>query len=254
LDVHIPFIAPPSAPAPAPYPPAVQSPPMPFPHRPRLQRFTLAAGGTLLAAIAGYANTVVLLDFRIPISHATGNVTHLGLDALDLDVRGLALGLGAVGGFFVGAVVSGVVIGSPQLRIGRRYGVALLIEAALLAAAAALTAAKAPPAVVLAAMGCGLQNAMASSYRGLIVRTTHVTGILTDLGFGLGRAIRGQPVPPAGVGFLALLLGGFALGSALGFAAHASLGPAALLPPAAACALAGTAYLTWRTATADPTL
>ena len=38
----------------------------------------------------------------------------------------------------------------------------------------------------LASVGCGLQNATTSTYSGAVVRTTHVTGLFTDLGILLG--------------------------------------------------------------------
>merc|ERR1719357_1841543 len=41
-----------------------------------------------------------------------------------------------------------------------------------------------------AALACGLQNGMCTMHLGSIVRTTHVTGLSTDLGTNLGRLIR----------------------------------------------------------------
>jgi|GEM_PF-5134493 len=38
---------------------------------------------------------------------------------------------------------------------------------------------------------CGFQNALATHY-GLVLRTTHVTGLLTDLGTNLGMRLRGH--------------------------------------------------------------
>ncbi len=45
-----------------------------------------------------------------------------------------------------------------------------------------------------ASAACGLQNAMATTYSGAIVRSTHLTGIFTDLGLMLGGKLRGNPV------------------------------------------------------------
>lgn len=41
--------------------------------------------------------------------------------------------------------------------------------------------------LALLAMGCGMQNSMISTATGLLVRTTHLTGISTDLSVGLIR-------------------------------------------------------------------
>lgn len=40
----------------------------------------------------------------------------------------------------------------------------------------------------------GLQNAMVSHYKGTIIRTTHLSGVLTDLGLALGYIARGLKV------------------------------------------------------------
>ena len=40
---------------------------------------------------------------------------------------------------------------------------------------------------VLVAAACGLQNAMCTSHFGAIIRTTHLTGTVTDIGSTLGR-------------------------------------------------------------------
>ncbi|MGM0690746.1 DUF1275 family protein [Guyparkeria sp.] len=41
-----------------------------------------------------------------------------------------------------------------------------------------------------ATIACGRQNALVAGYRGLLIRTTHVSGIATDLGVYLMRLIR----------------------------------------------------------------
>jgi uncharacterized membrane protein YoaK (UPF0700 family) len=43
-------------------------------------------------------------------------------------------------------------------------------------------------------MACGLQNAMATGYSGAVIRTTHVTGIVTALGIAVGLAARRERV------------------------------------------------------------
>ena len=37
-------------------------------------------------------------------------------------------------------------------------------------------------------LACGLQNSMCTTFSGAVIRTTHVTGILTDIGLILGQA------------------------------------------------------------------
>lgn len=76
--------------------------------------------------------------------------------------------------FCVGAMLSGLVIQDQTLKLGRRYGVALALEAALLLLAIPLFKQQQMQGALLAAMACGLQNAMVTTYSGARVRTTHL--------------------------------------------------------------------------------
>jgi len=204
----------------------------------------VAAGGAALAAIAGFVNASLLSTFQVPVSHMTGAVSRLSRDVATANAADLWTVLGLLAGFAVGAVVSGAVLGDATLRPGRRYGLVLLAEGAVLTAAAALLPASG--GVALAALACGLQNAMASSYYGLVLRTTHVTGLITDLGVMLGQRLRGRPVPRWKALLLGALVGGFFAGGIGGAAAVARMGPAALTIPAVACVAGGGAYLARR--------
>ena len=64
----------------------------------------------------------------------------------------------------------------------RQGGAVLLLEGAVLALATVQLHYTRPSGIPLAAMACGLQNALASSYFGLVIRTTHVTGVITVMG------------------------------------------------------------------------
>lgn len=211
----------------------------------RRRRSWVSAGGAALAAIAGFVNACLLSAFQVPVSHMTGAVSRLSRDVAAVNTADVGTVALLLLGFTAGAVVSGVVIGEAALRPGRRYGVVLMTEGAALALAAVLLPRSMPAGVALASFACGLQNAMASSYYGLILRTTHVTGLVTDLGVLLGQRLRGQRVPLWKPGVLGALVGGFFAGGVAGVAAVTRLGPAALALPAAACLLGGTAYLMW---------
>lgn len=71
------------------------------------------------------------------------------------------------------------------------YGVALLGNSGLLIATVLLGGAlgfhQFELASYCAAAACGLQNGMCTMHFGVVVRTTHVTGLATDLGVTLGR-------------------------------------------------------------------
>ena len=94
----------------------------------------------------------------------------------------------------------------------------------------------------VAAFACGLQNAMASTYYGLIIRTTHVTGIVTDIGVIIGQRLRGHAIEPWRLGLLVIMLIGFFAGGVLGAIATAKLGHVCLAFAAAASFTGGLTY------------
>lgn len=203
-------------------------------------------GGLGLAAGAGYVNTLVLALGAPPVTHLTGTISRLSSDLGSGDFADARFVAGLALAFLTGAMLSGVIIGSSTLHLGRRYGVAIMFESVLLSAAAAVISTSLPAGAMLAAASAGLQNAMASSYRSLIIRTTHVTGVLTDLGFQVGQLLGGHRIEPWRFALLGMLLGAFILGGVLGALAFARLGPNGLWIPAGAMALGGLGYFAWR--------
>lgn len=205
-----------------------------------------------LAWVAGYTNTVALIACGHVTSHVSGTTSELGVAAAAGNIgRALFLGFLLLM-FLLGAVVSGVVMEIAQRRMWESvYVLPMALEALLLGFfAMAIEVGMGPLAegaaetqkgwalfVVpgLAAMAMGLQNATITRISAGVVRTTHVTGVLTDLGLEvvqmvigvrqasgqgktLGDAIQDFSVRPATRRVMVLggILGSFALGAGLG--------------------------------------
>lgn len=215
---------------------------MPTPVSPRAARPWVFVGGFALTVVAGFVNSLLLVSaFHVPVSHMSGAVSIFGIDAMSGRWADLALIGSIIVGFFLGAVTSGVIIGSQRLRPGRRYGIALMVEGAAFACAAGGWW-----TVGFAAFGCGLQNGLASSYLGLVIRTTHVTGIVTDLGVLIGEAIRHRTLRTWKLALLATLLIGFACGGILAVPIEQRLGLNAMWLVAVGVSGAGFLYfLRW---------
>ncbi len=203
----------------------------------------ILAGGFLLACVAGCVNAVGFLGaHHQAISHMSGTVSNLGIGLVGNDRAALAHVASTLGCFFAGCVLSGLIIRQSTLKAGRRYGVALAVEAALLLGATYFLRHSAITGDYLAAMACGLQNAMATSYSGAVIRTTHMTGIVTDLGIALGLLARNEKVDWRRIGLYGALLTGFFSGGILGALGFARFGYDTLLVPAALTGVGGIGY------------
>ena len=82
---------------------------------------------------------------------------------------------------------------------------------------------------VFCSMACGLQNAMTTKFSGNMIRTTHITGSLTDIGLTLGRMARGRIDGAWKLGLLVPMTLTFFIGGVLGTAFHHWLGKSAIL-------------------------
>lgn len=206
----------------------------------------VAVFGMLLSAVAGFVNAVLLGIYHVPVSHMSGAVSRLAIDLSTSNRQDFKGALAIFAGFLGGAILSGLIIGSAKLQPGRRYGVTMMIEGGLLCTSTLLLLAQNNIGIPLAAMACGLQNAMASSFYGLIIRTTHATGMVTDLGVLLGQLLRYRRIEVWKLGLLTLLLSGFFIGGILGALAYTRIGIPSLFLAAAGCSIAGLGYYLWR--------
>ena len=204
-------------------------------------------GGGVLAFIAGIVNAAGYMGFRHQsITNLTGSTSLLGV----------AMGTGnaseawhwvlSIGAFVAGAICSGLIVQQRTLKLGRRYGAALVLESLLLFAAVPLLDAGNPIGLYLAAMGAGLQNGMASTYSGMVFRTTHVSGMFTDLGIYIGQRLRGLEVDTLRIRVCVLVVTTFTLGSAVGAMLFRVLQERTLLIPAALTGLSGISYTLYR--------
>jgi uncharacterized membrane protein YoaK (UPF0700 family) len=200
-------------------------------------------GTAILAFIAGQVNAVGYLGFRHEsISNMTGNTSLLGIA---IGQRGAAEALHwllAIGAFVFGNMLSGMIVQQSTLKLGRRYGVALVLESLLLFAAVPLLGSARVAGLYLASVSMGLQNGMVSAYSGAVIRTTHVTGIFTDIGIYLGHLLRGMEVDRLRLRVCVLVAGSFVLGSTVGTVLFGALRERSLLIPAVLTGVCGLGY------------
>jgi len=83
---------------------------------------------------------------------------------------------------------------------------------------------------------------MASTYSGAVVRTTHLSGMFTDLGILIGHFLRGLRVDKRKVLLYLIIILGFLGGGTTGAVAFQSLGYSTLLIPASLTAITALGY------------
>lgn len=200
-------------------------------------------GGFWLACMAGSTNAVGLLGFKHEaVSHLTGTSTLLGVSLTEQSYLEAAHLAGIILAFVIGAAAAGAIVGRVPLQMGRRYSYALLLEAILLVAAMVVLVQDSNIGHYLASAACGLQNGMVSTYSGAVVRTTHVSGLFTDLGTMLGATLRGQSGDKRQALLYSLLIAGFLLGGIIGTILFEQAAFLALLFPAAGVMALALAY------------
>jgi len=204
-------------------------------------------GTWVLAFIAGIVNVVGLLGFQHQaITHLTGNTSLLAEAVATFDIPAMLHFSALIGAFVAGTTISGFIIQDSTLQLGRRYGVALLLVSCLLFASVPLLQRNSAYGMYAAACACGLQNAMVSTYSGAVVRTTHLSGMVTDLGIFLGHALRRIPVDTRRLKLCFLVISGFLCGGIAGTLAFNRFGYSALLFPASLTAIVSIAYGLYR--------
>ncbi len=221
-----------------------------------------------LAWVAGYINIITVVTCGEVTSHATGTASNLGRDLATGQWR-----LAAYFAFLLFTFLSGAALSGLLTELGRRrrwesiYVLPMIAEALLLTAFAIgeqlTVSADAGPTLHLSATArwwltglasaaMGLQNATITHISGGVVRTTHVTGTLTDLGLEAAQfafhlwdrrhhatrtspraAIRRTAAHPTArrLALLLSILISFCLGAGLGTLAFSHFPAQAMFPP-----------------------
>jgi uncharacterized membrane protein YoaK (UPF0700 family) len=146
----------------------------------------------LLAFVAGAVNAGGFLAVHQYTSHMSGLVSAMADNVALGSVRLAGAGLAAVLAFVCGAATTALLMRWGRRRnLNGRHAWPLVVEAALLVGfglrGRVLAGSTVLGTVMLLTYTMGLQNAIVTKISGAVIRTTHVTGMLTDIGIKLGR-------------------------------------------------------------------
>ncbi|QBX55757.1 DUF1275 domain-containing protein [Nocardioides seonyuensis] len=198
----------------------------------------------LLSLNAGVLNSVGFVAVSVYTSHMTG-LTATVADNLVLGGTTVVLvGLLAIATFVAGAAACAVLFNWGRRRgLRGRYANVLVLEASLVLLFGLLAEGLTwrHRELVFVAVLCftmGMQNAIITKISGAQIRTTHVTGMVTDIGIELGKLAyvhRTDDLDPVvadhrKLGMLAMLVGLFFVGGVIGALGYPEIGFATLVP------------------------
>ncbi|CAB3771194.1 YoaK family protein [Paraburkholderia humisilvae] len=205
--------------------------------------------GRSLAFVAGAANAGGFLAVGQYTSHMSGIVSSLADNLALGDIALVVAGFSALASFLVGAASSAILINwGRRRRLRSVYATPLAIEAVLLLCFGLLGSNLErhrlfflPVTVCLLCFVMGLQNAMITKISRAEIRTTHMTGLITDIGIELGKLFYWNGRRPAGevdavradrqkLALLGSLLASFMVGGLAGATGFKHLGFVSTLP------------------------
>ncbi|MBV1831665.1 DUF1275 domain-containing protein [Komagataeibacter sp. AV436] len=195
--------------------------------------------GCTLAAVAGGVNVTGFLAVGAYAANMTGNLSAMATGLVQGGRMAVLCSLGLVAAFVAGAVVATL-----RLRAGCRRGMAcmharIIMLEGLALVALGLVAACLPTGPGTGVLGYGLgflmgmQNATVTHISGARVRTTHMTGMLTDLGLELaqwmGNRASASPDVTTRLRLHGAIIAAFVLGGAAGALGYGWWGARALI-------------------------
>ena len=151
--------------------------------------------GLSLAFVAGATNAGGFLAVNQYTSHMTGIASSMADDLALGDIGLVLAGAGSMLSFITGAACSSIMINwGRQRQLQSEYAMPLMLESVLLLCfgilggnLSARMGLFVSVTVMLLCFIMGLQNAIITKLSNSVIRTTHVTGLVTDIGIELGK-------------------------------------------------------------------
>lgn len=153
--------------------------------------------GTYLAFVAGAINAGGFLAIAQYTSHMTGIISAIGDDIAPGKIIAVLGGISLLLAFVFGAATTAIVVNWGRRRKSHSvFALPLMIEALLLLIFGLVGAnlnlylpLTVPAIALLLCFVMGLQNAIVTKASSAEIRTTHMTGVITDLGIELGKLV-----------------------------------------------------------------
>lgn len=151
--------------------------------------------GCLLAFIAGAINAGGFLAINRYTSHMSGIISGIGDDLALSNIFAVLGGVSLLLSFIVGSATTAILVNwGRRKHIHSQFALPLLVEAFFLLCFGMLganldsyTSLTIPTIALMLCFVMGLQNAIITKISKAEIRTTHMTGVVTDIGIELGK-------------------------------------------------------------------
>lgn len=148
-----------------------------------------------LSFISGYANVYGIILIGLTLTHFTGDVSKAAIhlvahNPLDEHILKIIIGLFL---FLLGNIFSGFFIGERAFNMKKRYGFIFFGIGFAIFFTYILFGNNKNFAYILC-FTTGIQNGLFMTYKGILIRTSHITGSISDLGVYIGYKIKGIKV------------------------------------------------------------
>lgn len=153
--------------------------------------------GGILAFVAGAVNAGGFLAGQRYTSHMTGIISGIADDLVISEIGIVLAGIAFLISFVSGAAVTAVLVNWARRKpLHSEFALSLCLEAVLLLLFGVLgyslnilVEVFVPTTILVLCFVMGLQNAIMTKISKAEIRTTHMTGIVTDIGIELGRLL-----------------------------------------------------------------
>lgn len=145
----------------------------------------------VLTFLAGAINICAIELLGLTITHSTGNLTKAAILLASGDFRAFIEIFSIIILFFLGATIAGYLYFEKKSDI-TYYDAILPIMFGIVILISLNATTKTITLLRIISLGMGIQNGIYIRVRGVLIRTTHMSGYLTDAGFCLGSLLHGN--------------------------------------------------------------
>lgn len=144
-----------------------------------------------LTFLAGVVNVSAIILLELTITHSTGNISKAAIALANGEFNAFSEVLFYIMLFFIGSAISGYIYHEKKTDI-TKYDAIIPILFGIILFITIKTTTDIMAVLRISSLGMGMQNGTYIKLKGITVRTTHMTGYLTDAGFCLGSLLHGN--------------------------------------------------------------